>query len=597
MKENQAGRNHAAEQEGPEPPLESLRKCPTGIDGLDVITKGGIPFGRTTLVCGASGSGKTLLAMEFLVRGVSDQEQPEHGVFLAFEESVPELAQNFTSIGFDLAGMTARGQIEIDQVHIDRSGLDPAGEYDLEGLFIRIDAAIAKVAAKRVVLDSLETLFSGYSNEGALRLELRRLFAHLKEMGVTTVVTAEQGEGTLTRFGLEEYVADCVIFLDHKIHDQIATRRLRIVKYRGSGHGTNEYPFLIDSRGVSIIPITSLSLKHGVSTERISSGVIGLDEMMGGLGYYRGTSILVTGTAGSGKSTLAAHFIDAACKRGERCLYFAFEESEAQIVRNMKSVGIDLQKWIGEGLLRFKNTRSTVHGLEMHLVDMHMEIDLFDPLVVVADPISDLLVSARQAEVMSMLSRLSDYLKGRQITALFTDLTAVGGSLEKTEVGVSPLMDTWILVQVMEGAGERNRGLYVLKSRGMNHSNQIREFILSDDGIALQKPYIGSGRVLTGSARASQAALEKADALILSEVTQRKEREILRNKERLDARISTLRAEFDAERKELEIAIQSELTRKDILTSDSESMVERREGLRRYETLGRQEHGTADAGP
>ena len=582
MKKYPAGRNDAARIDSLNSELAGppLQKCMTGIEGLDVVTHGGLPRGRTTLICGASGSGKTLLAMEFLVRGARAKQHPEHGVFLAFEESAQELTQNFATVGFDLTDMTAKDLIEVDHIHIDRSGLDPAGEFDLEGLFIRIDAAIAKVGARRVVLDSLETLFSGYSNQGVLRLELRRLFAHLKDKGITTVVTAEQGEGALTRFGLEEYVADCVIFLDHKVHEQIATRRLRVIKYRGSGHGTNEYPFLIDDRGLSIIPITSLSLQHTVSTERISSGVRSLDEMMGGLGYYRGTSVLITGTAGSGKSTLAAHFVDAACRRGEKCLYFAFEESEAQIRRNMKSVGIDLEAWVDQGLLRFKNTRSTVHGLEMHLVDMHKEIDRFDPRVVVADPISDLLVSARQSEAMSMLSRLIDYLKGRQISALFTDLTAVGGSLEKTEVGVSPLMDTWILVQVIEGAGERNRGLYVLKSRGMAHSNQIREFILSDQGITLEKPYIGAGRVLTGSARVSQAAMEKAEALALSETTQRKEREIQRNREKLEGQIASLQAEFDAERKELEISIQSEIARKDILTSDAAAMGERREGLR-----------------
>jgi circadian clock protein KaiC len=577
MKKNKAGQHEGAEIKGLSGDL--LPKCKTGIEGLDTITNGGLPRGRTSLICGSSGSGKTLLAMEFLVRGLG-LEVPEHGVFLAFEETVQELTQNFASVGFDLTDMTANNQIEVDHIHVDRSGLDPAGEFDLGGLFIRIDAAIIKVGATRVVLDSLETLFSGYSNQGILRLELRRLFSHLKDQGVTTVVTAEQGEGTLTRFGLEEYVADCVIFLDHKLHEQIATRRLRVVKYRGSAHGTNEYPFLIDERGLSIIPITSLSLSHDVSVERISSGVESLDAMMGGLGYYRGTSILVTGTAGSGKSTLSAHFIDAACRRNEKCLYFAFEESATQIMRNMKSVGIDLEAWVSKGLLRFRNTRSTVHGLEMHLVDMHKEIEKFNPQVVVADPISDLLVSARQAEVMSMLSRLIDYLKGRQITALFTDLTAVGGSLEKTEVGVSPLMDTWILVQIMEGSGERNRGLYILKSRGMDHSNQIREFILSGQGIALEKPYIGAGRVLTGSARVSQAALEKADALVLTEAMQRKEREIRRNQEKADAQIAAIKAEFEAERKELELAIRNEVTRKAILASDAEYMGDRREGSR-----------------
>jgi circadian clock protein KaiC len=556
---------------------DHLRKCPTGIAGLDEITAGGLPYGRPTLICGGSGCGKTLLSMEFLVRGT---ELNEPGIFMAFEETALELSQNFASIGFNLKELTLANKLEIDHVHIDRSGLEPTGEYDLEGLFIRIGHAIDRIGAKRVVLDSLETLFTGYLGEGVLRLELKRLFAFLKGKEVTTIVTAEQGERTLTRFGLEEYVADCVIFLDHKITDQIATRRLRVVKYRGSAHGTNEYPFLIDENGLSIMPISSLALDHSVSAERISSGVSSLDAMMGFAGYYRGSSILVTGTAGSGKSSLAAHFVDAACQRGEKCLYFAFEESRDQIVRNMKSIGVDLECWTRQGLLQFRNTRSTLYGMEMHLVTMHRAIEKFKPSIVIIDPISDLLVSARETEVMSMLSRLIDYLKREGITALCTDLTAVGGSLEKTEVGVSPLMDTWILLQIMEGTGERNRGLYILKSRGMDHSNQVREFTLTSTGIQLREAYIGAGRVLTGTARMSQEALEKADALLLTEETQRKQREVDRKQVLMEAQIKALQADFQAGKDELERSIQSENLRQEILAYDSLQMAQRREAER-----------------
>jgi len=553
----------------------TLVKCLTGIKGLDEITYGGLPLGRPTLVCGSSGCGKTLLAMEFLVHGATEFREP--GIFMAFEETSHELSQNFLSLGFDLNDLAARQLIDIDHVLIERNGQEASGEYDLEGLFIRIGHAIDRIGAKRVVLDTLETLFTGYFNETILRLELARLFRFLKEKGVTTVVTAEQGERTLTRFGMEEYVADCVIFLDHKVTDQIATRRLRVVKYRGSSHGTNEYPFLVDEHGLSVLPISSLALSHKVTEERISSGVARLDAMMGGKGYYRGSSVLITGTAGSGKSSLAAHFVEATCGRGEKCLYFAFEESRDQIIRNMRSIGLDLKQWLDKGLLEFRNTRATMYGMEMHLVSMHKAVEEFQPSAVIIDPVSNLLVSAKEAEVMSMLSRLIDYLKLKGITALCTDLTAVGGSLEKTEVGISPLMDTWILLQTMEGAGERNRGLYILKSRGMEHSNQVREFILTSQGILLQDVYIGSGKVLTGAARMSQQALEEAEALVLSQEVLRKEREIERRKLAFQAQVASLQTDFEAAKAELEEAIVSEQLRRSTVFADSKRMALKRE--------------------
>ncbi|MFZ3048792.1 MAG: circadian clock protein KaiC, partial [Desulfatirhabdiaceae bacterium] len=460
------------------PILDVLSKCPTGIRGLDEITGGGLPQGRPTLVCGGTGCGKTLLAMEFLVRGATQFDEP--GVYMSFEEKSEELAKNFASLGFDLNGMVDRKKLSLDYVHIERHEIEETGEYDLEGLFIRLGHAIDTIGAKRVVLDTIETLFSSFTNEVILRAELKRLFGFLKTRGVTAVITGEQGERTLTRFGLEEYVADCVIFLSHKVAEQIATRRMRIVKYRGSAHGTNEYPFMIDEQGFSVMPISSLGLDHPASNERISSGVSRLDTMLGGKGYFRGSSILITGTAGTGKSSMAAHFVDAACRRGERCLYFAFEESRNQIIRNMRSIGIDLKPWMDKGLLEFRNSRPTLYGLEMHLVTMHKAIEALNPSVVVVDPISNLVAAASETEVKSMLSRLIDYLKMRQITAFCADLTAGGESLERTEMGISSLMDTWLLLQVIESCGERNRGLFILKSRGMEHSNQIREFCLSD---------------------------------------------------------------------------------------------------------------------
>jgi circadian clock protein KaiC len=554
---------------------QTFMKCRTGIKGLDEITNGGFAVGRPTLVCGGSGCGKTLLAMEFLVRGATELNEP--GFFMAFEENSLELAQNFATLGFDLARLTEDKLLDIDHVLVERSGLDPTGDYDLEGLFIRIGHAVDAIGAKRVVLDSLEALFSGFSNDAILRLELRRLFHFLKDKGVTTVVTAEQGDRNLTRFGLEEYVADCVIFLDHKVTDLIATRRLRIIKYRGSAHGTNEYPFLIDDHGLTVMPISSLSLEHKVTEERVSTGVPRLDNMMGVKGYYRGSSILITGTAGSGKSSLAAHFVESTCARGERCLYFAFEESRDQIIRNMRSIGINLRQWEEKGLLEFRNTRSTLYGMEMHLVTMHKAIETFKPTTVIIDPVSNLLVSAKESEVLSMLSRLVDYLKLKGITALCTDLTAVGGSLEKTEVGISPLMDTWILLQTMEGVGERNRGLYILKSRGMEHSNQVREFILTSKGILLQDVYTGTGKVLTGAARLTQEALEEAESLVLSQEILRKEREIQRKKTAFEAQVTSLQTDFEAAKAELEQAIANEQLRRSAVVNETRRMALKRE--------------------
>lgn len=485
-----------------------IAKCPTGIEGLDEITGGGLPRGRPTLICGSAGCGKSLMSMEFLVRGITQYNEP--GVLVTFEESPRDVTQNVTSLGFDLNDLVARKKLVLDYVRIAPEEIMETGEYDLDGLFIRLNHAIDSIGARRVVLDTLETLFGGLSNAGILRAELRRLFEWLKEKGVTAVVTGEKGDAALTRQGLEEYVSDCVIFLDHRIIDQVSTRRLRVVKYRGSVHGTNEYPFLIDSDGITVLPITSVGLNHDSSNERISSGIAELDQMLGGQGYYRGSSILVSGTAGTGKSTLAAYFADASCRRGEKCLYFAFEESPSQIIRNMRGIGLDLGKWVNQGLLKFHASRPSLQGLETHLAGMHKHIKAFQPKAVVVDPISNLINVGSSNEVNSMLLRILDFLKTKNISAQMTSLTS-GGLEAATEVGISSLMDTWLLVRDIELNGQRNRGLYILKSRGMQHSNQIREFLITPQGIRLVDNYVGSEGVLTGSARLAQEAREPAD--------------------------------------------------------------------------------------
>jgi circadian clock protein KaiC len=460
-----------------------IQKTATGIQGLDEVTGGGLPAGRPTLVCGSAGCGKTLLAIEFLVRGATQFNEP--GVFMAFEETASELAENVSSLGFDLEALVAGKKLLVDHVRVERNEIEETGEYDLEGLFVRLGFAIDSVGAKRVVLDTLESLFSGLSNDAILRSELRRLFRWLKDRGVSSIITAERGDEALTRHGLEEYVSDCVILLDHRVTEQLSTRRLRIVKYRGSVHGTNEFPFLIDEQGISVLPITSAKLEHEAPSERISTGVGQLDGMLSSKGYYRGASVLISGTAGTGKTSVAAHFAAACCTRGERCLYFAFEESPKQLVRNMRSIGLDLQPWIDKKLLQVHSARPSLHGLEMHLAVVHKAIRDFQPKGVVIDPISNFIAAGSANDSKSMLTRLVDFLKSRQITAVFTSLVGGTIALEESDVGISSIIDTWLLVRDVEVNGERIRGLYLLKSRGMSHSNRIREFKLTDHGIEL----------------------------------------------------------------------------------------------------------------
>jgi circadian clock protein KaiC len=525
----------------------TLAKTPTGIKGLDEITEGGLPTGRSTLVTGGAGCGKTLFGMEFLVRGARDYGEP--GVFMAFEENAEELTENVRSLGFDLTDMIRRKQLVIDAVHIQRDEIEETGEYDLEGLFVRLNHAIDSIGAKRIVIDTLEVLFASLS-ASILRTELRRLFHWLKTKGVTAVITAERGEGALTRQGLEEYISDCVILLDHRITDQVLTRRLRVVKYRGSSHGTNEYPFLIDARGIAVLPITSLSLNHPARNDRISTGVASLDSMLGGAGYFRGSSVLVSGTAGAGKSSLAAHFVDAACARGEHALYIALEESQSQIVRNMRSIGINLQRWNKSGLLKFHSARPTVYGLEMHLAIIQGLIEETKTKVVVIDPITNFNAIGTPLEIKAALMRLLDFLKMNGITTLFTSLTEDAAHAEDSEVGVSSLMDTWILLRNLEYNGERNRGLYVLKSRGMAHSNQIREYILTDHGVELVNVYSGPGGVLTGTARVVQEARENAEALRRQAEIERRQRDLEHRRASLEARLRVEREEFAVQEEE-----------------------------------------------
>lgn len=527
------------------PPPGSLPKCPTGIEGLDAITGGGLPRGRPSLVCGATGCGKTLLAMEFLINGATEHGEP--GVFLAFEESAEDLAANVRSLGYDLPRLAEQGLLLIDHVVLDREEIAEAGEYDLDGLFIRLGHAIDSIGAKRVVVDTIEVLFASLSDEGLIRSELRRLFGWLKEKGVTSIITGERGDGTLTRHGLEEYVSDCVILLDHRVADMVSTRRLRIVKYRGSNHGTNEYLFLIDQDGFEVLPITEIGLDHPITSGRVPTGIDRLDTMLGGRGYFRGSSVLLSGSAGTGKTSVSALFLDAACRRGERCLYFGSEESPAQVVRNMQSIGLDLGRWIRDGLLQCRAARPIVSGLESHLIFIYKAIRAFTPTIVVVDPINNFLSVGSFGEVRSMLLRLIDYLKSEGITAFFTSLTHGSTPIEQTDVGVSSLIDTWMLVRDMESDGERNRALYVLKSRGMGHSNQVREFVITDRGVELVDVDTGPDGVLLGSRRRAREAARRAEAESRREEAERSRRDMERRQQVLEARIATLRLEHEIE--------------------------------------------------
>jgi circadian clock protein KaiC len=557
--------------------VSTLSKAPTGIHGLDEITGGGLPRGRPTLICGSAGCGKTLLSVEFLVRGVMEFDEP--GVFMSFEESAEEIAANVRSLGYDLDELQDQGKLRIDHVHVERSEISETGEYDLEGLFIRLGYAIDSIGARRVVLDTIEALFGSLTDLGILRAELRRLFRWLKDKGVTAVITGEQGDGRLTRHGLEEYVSDCAILLDHRVTEQISTRRMRIVKYRGTSHGTNEYPFIIDEKGITVMPITSLGLAHDAPLERISSGVPELDAMLGGDGYYRGSSILLSGTAGTGKSSMAAAFAECACRNGEKALYFAFEESPAQILRNMGSIGIELRPWIEQGLLEVHSARPTLQGLEMHLANLDHAIRKSRPTVVVIDPITNLLSAGLHREAHSMILRLVDFLKQEGITALMVSLTSgQSATLEQTDVAISSLIDTWLLLRDIESNGERNRGLYILKSRGMGHSNQIREFVLDSDGIHLIEPYIGPEGVLTGTLRKSQEAREEAEKLLRVQETQRIQCDLDRRRRLLENQIEALRLEYEVEEEKTRLLINEARHREEQLAEDREIMARIRGG-------------------
>jgi circadian clock protein KaiC len=563
--------------------LPKLRKVPTGITGFDDVTEGGVPAGRPTLVCGLAGSGKSLFAAEFLIRGAL--EYGEHGVLMTFEETADDIRKNVASLGFNIDELTAQKKIHIDHVRVERSEIDENGEYDLEGLFVRLGHAIETVRAKRVVLDTIEALFSGFTNQGILRSELRRLFGWLKARNLTTIITGERGEGALTRQGLEEYVSDCVILLDQRVVGQISTRRMRVVKYRGSTHGTNEYPFLIDERGISVMPITSSGMDYAVSSERISTGIKELDEMLGGKGYFRGSTVMVTGTAGSGKSSLASHFVDASCRRGERSMFFSFEESRAQIIRNMRSVGIDLQPHVSRNLLHFHSTRPTEHGLEMHLVRMHKLIETFKPSVLVVDPISNLQRAGTLEESTNMLIRLIDFLRKKQITGFFISLSSPDRPMEMTEETMSSLVDTWLLLRDIELGGERNRALYVLKSRGMAHSNQVREFLITSGGVKLVPAYLGPSGVLTGSARLSQEARDIAEKQAAKEELERKKLALEHRRKSIKAQIEALRADFKAEEEEFARAASNARLKSERLAADKAAMAKSRRAAQEKENV------------
>jgi len=554
-----------------------LPKTPTGIQGLDEITRGGLPQGRPTLVYGGAGCGKTVLAMEFLVQGAIQYDEP--GIMMTFGESTEDLLTNFSFFGVDLEKLIEEKELLIDAIEVSPADFIEAGSYDLEGLFVRLGHAIDSINARRVVLDTIETLFAGFTDQALLRIEIQRLFRWLKARGMTAVITGEKsGEGLSTRHDLEEYISDCVIMLDHRVSDQLSTRRLRVVKYRGSAHGTNEYPFLITDGGLYVLPITSVGLEHEVSVEQISTGILGLDKMLEGRGYYRGSTVLVSGTAGTGKSSVAAHFVDSACQAGNRCLYFSFEESASQIVRNMRSIGLELEPWIEKELLQIHSVRPTTYGLEGHLVAIYQQIIHFDPAIIVVDPMTSLMNIGGRYEVKSTLVRLIDFLRAKNRTVLLTSLTGAEQPIEQTDIDVSSLADTWLLLRTLESSGERNRVLYVIKSRGMAHSNQVREFHLTNEGVKLSEPYLGEAGVLTGAARMAQEAQDQLEILSRQQEVERRRRELKQKQAVVEAQMAALQAQFEADKEELERYIEQAETRLNTLGQDRVKIAKARYG-------------------
>ena len=530
-----------------------LEKTSSGIPGFEDITHGGLPRGRPTLVCGSAGCGKTLFGMQFLVKGATEKEEP--GVFVAFEETESDLRTNVASLGWDLDTLFNQKKFTVESIIISPDEITEAGQYDLEGLFVRLDAAIREVGARRIVLDTVETLFGTFMDAHIVRAEFRRLLQWLKDQGITAIVTAERGDGGLTRFGIEEYVSDCVIELSQTMYGQTTRRHLRILKYRGSGHGTNAYPFLIGQRGIHLFPVTELGLDFPVSEERISSGIPRLDEMLGGKGFYRASSLLLSGTAGTGKSSISASFAAAACARGEQVLYISYEEARTQIMRNMKSIGIDLEKWYENGRLVFHTERVTTHGLEEHFFLVKEIIDINEPEVVIIDPVSNMLQMGSPEEVKNLLTRLIDLLKSKGITTLATELVTGGNPMEATNTDISSLMDSWLLLREIESGGERNRVLHVLKSRGMSHSHQVREFILTDHGIELEDVYEGPAGLVTGTARYTQEAQEEEQRRRRLEEIERRKNELERKRNLKEAKLKEMEELFRGEEEELERTI------------------------------------------
>jgi len=523
-----------------------LEKAPTGIRGLDQITGGGLPRGRVSLVAGSAGAGKTLLGLEFLVAGARQYGEP--GVLVSFEESEAKVTRNVRSLGFDLDKLRQDGLLVMLSFRVEPADFVATGEFDLEPLFAILDDAIKRVGAKRVVLDTIEVLFGAFGDDSIVRSELSRLARWLDDRDVTVIVTGERGDKSLTRNGIEEYVTDCVIVLDHRVTEEISTRRLRVVKYRGSVHGTNEYPFLISSRGFVVLPITSIALNYGASEERISTGIPRLDHMLGG-GLFRGSTLLVSGTAGTGKTSLGAHMVNSACARGERALLVLFEESPAQFLRNMRSLGLDLQQWTDAGLLRIWAARPSAIGMETHLAILAELIEDETPAVAVLDGIASIGNGILDTEAASLVARKIDLLKSREITTL---VTALGPGDDSSRETLSSLVDTWLLLRNVEANGERNRLLFVLKSRGTAHSNQVREFVLTSHGVELVDVYVGAAGVLAGSARVAQQATERDEEVRQAEDLSRRQRELRRTIIEREAHLLAVQDQLDAERAEVD---------------------------------------------
>ena len=526
----------------------------TGVKGLDDVLGGGIPQGHAMLLVGKPGTGKSILSMEYLLHGI--ELHKENGVYISFEESEKQIISNAASFGWKFEEMVKKNKLAISYIDMQPEQMRTVGDYDLSALILRVKGAIKKVNARRVVIDGINNLLSTFDDERIIRSDLLRLIREIKEVNATIFITGERGHDSWSKMGFEEYLADGLMHLDNRTDGNYQTREIQVVKCRGINHYTGKSPFIINSEGMSIRPLITADFDYKVLKSRVSTGIADIDNMLGGKGLYRGSTVYITGPSGAGKTSISSSFANGACSRGERALFLAFEESSDQIIRNMKSIGLSLDKWVNEKLLYFYTARATTNSLEGHLDNIMTMVREVEPTCVVLDPISAFRPIANENETKLMLIRLNDYLRARKITTVFTALSSDGEYSEHADVQLSSIADTWIVVRIMDYKGERNNVMQLMKSRGMSHSRQMKEMYFTGNGLKLQNVYQGPEGVLTGAARIGQEKYEKLkEARNVIEIDKNRKK-IERKKSLLEASIEALKHEYEEELEALHAAIE-----------------------------------------